>query len=67
MSLIQPRCWTRGCGNYIGVRQPDNTELSERNVCAAFPDEIPEDIAYGDNLHLTPIPDQVNDIVFEKE
>tara|TARA_Y100000296_G_scaffold18879_1_gene22531 strand:- start:1459 stop:1584 length:126 start_codon:yes stop_codon:yes gene_type:complete len=38
-------------------------------VCAAFPVDvggIPKDIAYGDNLHLSPIKGQKNKVVFEK-
>jgi len=34
--------------------------------CPAFPNEIPLDIAQGDNKHLTIQIDQSNDIVFEK-
>jgi hypothetical protein len=28
--------------------------MSERVVCKAFPERIPDEIAYGDNLHLEP-------------
>ncbi len=33
----------------------DKGELDERLFCDAFPDGIPEEIAYGDNLHLKPV------------
>ena len=42
-------------------------EVDERNVCEAFLDGIPDEIAYGGNKHLKPLPEQKNDIVFEKE
>lgn len=50
--LKEPRCFTRRCRHFIGVDQPDGTELTERVICAAFPSGIPAEIAYGDNLHL---------------
>ena len=64
--LAEPRCWTRKCKHYIGVIQPDGTEMTETNACKAFPNGIPSEIAYGNNLHLKPLKDQGNDIVFEK-
>ena len=52
-----PRCWERGCKHYIGIKQDaPGDEKSERNVCTAFPAKIPDDIAYGSNLHLAPVP-----------
>ena len=33
--------------------------------CAAFPDDIPDEITSGENEHSEPLPDQDNDIVFE--
>ena len=65
--LAEPKCWTRKCKHYIGVIQPDGTELTETNSCKAFPKGIPAEIAYGSNRHLKPLPDQRNDIVFEKK
>ena len=52
--LREPACFTRHCVHFLGVSQPDGTELSERVVCEAFPDGIPGDIAYGDNPHAEP-------------
>ena len=62
-----PKCFDRGCKNYVGVRKPDGTEETERPVCLAFPDRIPPEISYGDNKHIRPLPNQGNEIVFEKE
>ena len=49
----------------MGVDQPDETEVSERAVCKAFPRGIPEEIAFGDNLHTEPYPGD-NGIQFKK-
>lgn len=65
--LLTSNCFKRECKHFIGVEQPDGTELTERVICSAFPKAIPEDIAYGNNEHLVPLKDQKNDIVFEKE
>jgi len=64
--LAEPKCFIRNCKYYIGVSQPDGTEMTERNVCEAYPEQIPNDIAYGDDLHLKKRTDQTNDIVYEK-
>ena len=50
--LITPNCFKRKCKHYDGVillREGD--ESSEVNVCRAFPEGIPFDIAYGNDLH----------------
>jgi hypothetical protein len=52
--LEQPQCHKRGCRNYRGA-QNDGDETTERNFCRAFPDKIPDEIAYGSNLHLNPV------------
>ena len=64
-----PKCYTRECRHFIGVRQPegDGVEIGEYVYCAAFPEGIPDDIAYGDNKHLEPVPDQGNNIAYERE
>lgn len=61
-----PRCHQRECTHYLGILQPDNTELTETPYCVAFPQGIPADIAWGNNLHATPTPDQTNTVVYEK-
>ena len=65
--LAEPRCFTRKCKHYIGVIQPDGTEMTETNACSAFPKGIPDQIAYGKNPHIKPWPGQDNDIIYEKE
>ena len=64
-AAAKPQCVIRGCGHYAGVAQPDGTEETERHVCMAFPDGIPDRIAYGDDLHLEIAEDQRGEIVFE--
>lgn len=54
--LPEPRCFTRNCVHYFGVKWLGPEENSEAHVCNAFPDGIPNEIAYGDNLHLKPFP-----------
>lgn len=63
--LEEPRCSIRRCRHYEGVSQPDGTEQTERNVCAAFQERIPDEIAYGKNLHLIPFKGD-NGIQYEK-
>jgi hypothetical protein len=62
--LAEPNCWTRHCKYWIGVKSDGEDEENERSVCQAFPEGIPSEITEGDNLHLTPLPDQSNDIVY---
>ncbi len=63
--LGRPKCFQRNCRYYIGVIQPDGTELTETHACPAFPEGVPEEITYGDNRHLTKHKDQVGDYVYE--
>lgn len=59
------------CKNYRETKLFDVEERIESdhvNICLAFPDieGIPNDILLGKNKHLKPLPNQKNDIVFEK-
>lgn len=65
--IAEPNCRKRGCKHFIGVFQVSEDEETETVNCSAFPEGIPAEIAYGDNLHSEPLPDQNNDIIFEKE
>lgn len=64
--LAEPKCHKRRCKNYVGTLS-DGVEVNERHQCLAFPEEIPDSIAYGSNKHLKPVRGQINQIVFEKE
>ena len=63
--LAIPRCFERECVHFKGVLQPDGTEMTEVNYCRAFPNGIPDDIAYGENLHLELHPKQTTSYVYE--
>jgi len=65
--LAEPNCFKKKCKYFLGVIQPDGSELSEVNNCEAFPSGIPNEIAYGKNKHNKPLEGQHNQIVFEKE
>ena len=65
--IEEPNCSKRQCKWLQGVIQPDGTEQSEVSYCPAFPDGIPDNIAYGDNKHLSIIKDQEGEKVYEKE
>jgi len=65
--IAPPNCFKRECKHYLGVSQPDGTELTEVVVCEAYPNGIPNDIAYGDDKHTEVRDDQDNEVVFEKE
>lgn len=62
--LSEPKCFTRGCKHFEGVKWGDGGEETERLVCAAFPDGIPVEIAYGNNDHTEPFEGD-NGIQFE--
>ena len=65
--LLEPKCWTRECHHYIGIKQDNEEEETERHVCRAFPNGIPEVITYGKDLHEKPLVGQKNNIVYEKK
>ena len=58
--LETPNCFLRGCVHFEGTGFEgadiaDDTEATERPVCKAFPDVIPNEISYGSDLHLEPV------------
>ncbi len=54
--LIEPRCSIRNCKHNVGAYSPNGHEIGQVPACDAFPKGIPDEIAYGDNLHLKPYP-----------
>lgn len=62
--LKPPRCYTRKCIHFIGVNGVDD-ESQDKVVCNAFPEGIPDEVAWGENLHLQMLPGD-NGITFEK-
>jgi len=65
--IDEPNCSKRNCRHLIGVDQPNGDESIEVPVCEAYPDGIPDDVAWGKDLHLVVRPDQDNDVVYEEE
>lgn len=64
--LREPNCFTRRCRHFTGVKLDGQEESTERVVCEAFPDGIPDEIAYGENLHTSPFPGD-NGIQYEPQ
>jgi hypothetical protein len=65
--ILPPNCYERKCIYYSGIIQPDGTEKSEVPSCEAYPLGIPDEIAYGEDLHLKVRTDQDNTIIFKRE
>lgn len=65
--IREPKCSKRKCKYYQGIIKPDGSEKTEQPACQAYPDGIPNDIAYGDDKHLEVRDDQDNDITYKKE
>ena len=63
--IAEPKCFSRNCRHFLGVNKPvPDADIGERPNCLAFPKGIPDEIAYGDNLHTEPVTGD-NDIQFE--
>ena len=71
--LIEPQCSKRKCSLYLGTKNfkaekdKKNSADGVRNVCLAFPNGIPDEIAYGDNKHSKPFKGQEGEFVYTKE
>jgi len=52
--LSEPRCNARRCRHFWGVSP--GPEPEQRPICAAYPEGIPDEIAYGEERHLEPYP-----------
>ena len=63
--LAQSWCSKRGCIHYLGVKQDQESEMGERNICKAYPDGIPDEIAYGEFPHDEVYPGQNGDFIFQ--
>jgi hypothetical protein len=63
--IPEPYCSKRECKHYLGVKWLGEEEWTEVVVCKAFPKGIPDEIAYGDNLHTEPFKGD-NGIQFDK-
>jgi hypothetical protein len=58
--LMECNCWygTRKCKYFLGIKNDSKPfdESKERYYCKAFPNEIPDKIAFEDNKHTKPYP-----------
>jgi hypothetical protein len=69
----EPICHQRRCRHFWGIKSPNVADpLLWREdagfaYCRAFPDGIPDEIEDGHNLHLTPLPGEGNDLVYEEQ
>lgn len=66
MARATPRCHTRKCIHLQGIRQDDMDERTERPYCSAFPNGIPDEISYGENLHTSHFSGQVRGFLYTK-
>ena len=77
--LDVPICYTRNCKHFRGVKEEEEPEVSGVQtstgggtvICLAYPDGIPDRIAYEPdfdkgNLHMLVQDDQVGNLVFEE-
>lgn len=67
--LAEPECYKRDCIHLTGIINDGvdgDPEAGERVACRAFPDGIPQNIAYGDNKHLEKVKGQTGDFVYTK-
>ena len=58
-------CIKRECVNYIG-EFGNVTETWSKHFCKAFLSGIPDEIAFANNIHLKPLKNQGNKIVYRK-
>lgn len=63
MTPVVPNCYDddRQCRHFKGFKFDGENPFP---ICKAFPDGIPEEIAYGDNRHEKPVKGQIGDYVF---
>ena len=62
-----PKCYLRKCVHLIGMLQTDEEEATEVPNCLAFPNGIPDEIAYGNNLHKRRVKGQAGNFVYQKK
>jgi hypothetical protein len=66
MTPVTPNCYdeNRKCKFFDGFAIKEDVPVP---ICKAFPDGIPQDIAFGNNQHKQPIKGQIGKYVFEEE
>ncbi len=66
MQIEEAKCFNRECLHLLGIKLMEGKGLVPQYFCEAFSNGIPEEIAYGNNLHKVPFEGQKNKIVFKK-
>jgi len=66
--ITPPNCYKRNCKHFLGVHNDSDPfdESAEVVNCLAFPEGIPDEIAYGVDKHLKKVKGQVGKFVFEE-
>ena len=64
MIETQVQCWSKQCRWFVGVARQGGPETP---LCGAFPDGIPKEIAYGENIHDRVVPGQAKLYTYEKD
>jgi len=60
--MSMPKCYDRNCIHYMG-HDTINDKLVQ--TCTAFPEGIPDSIAYGEDLHFEVLDGQNGEYVYE--
>jgi hypothetical protein len=55
MIVIPSQSQCKNCMHYLGVSQPDGTEMSEKVICRAFPGGVPSMVLVNKVDHRKPI------------
>ena len=71
-TFTESSCYKRSCVHYLGKEYDGGEDVGQgkkstiKHICFAFPSGIPKVITNGENLHLKPLKNQDNNIVYEK-
>jgi len=68
METEEPRCYTRRCVHFEGLKTigPRPTSGKIVVICPAYPNGIPQRIAYGDDPHSEVQDDQKGTLTYEE-
>ena len=65
--LLEPMCCKRKCIHFLGIKRLGVEEETEVVYCKAFPEGIPDNVAYGNNEHLKVISEQIGDFIYLRD
>lgn len=63
--LAEPNCHKRSCIHFLGHQRADGTDETLAHICRAYPNGIPSEIAFGNDLHLEVKDGQTGEYTFE--